>query len=280
MSIEAPDPAVVAVNVRSALDEDIGSGDITARLVDGSAKSTAIIVCREAAILCGKPWVDEVIRQVDASIKVDWELDDGDRVAPDTPLCRLHGNSRGLLSAERTSLNFMQFLSGIATKCGEYADIVRDTGVKLLDTRKTIPGLRLAQKYAVRCGDCHNHRLGLYDAFLIKENHIAACGSIAKAIRAARQQNPDKKIEVEVESLAELRQSLKAGADCMLLDNFDTDTLREAVKITDGKAKLEASGGISRETLRKVAETGIDYISLGTLTKDCKAIDLSMRFEA
>jgi nicotinate-nucleotide pyrophosphorylase (carboxylating) len=215
---------------------------------------------------------------------VTWHCKDGDRVTANQTLFELHGPARGLLTGERSALNFLQLLSGVATKCAWYASLVAGTGVKLLDTRKTIPGLRTAQKYAVTCGGCHNHRIALYDAFLIKENHIAACGSIAAAIATARSNHPDKPVEVEVETLDQLREALAARAEVIMLDNFDTAGMREAVAVNAGqatadRAKLEASGGVNESTLRAIAETGVDYISIGTLTKDCKAIDLSMRLK-
>jgi len=263
--------------VKQALAEDIGDGDITAGLIPVSATSTARVITRESAILCGKPWVTEVFRQLDPGVQVEWHAEDGDIVSPDQCLFTLQGSSRSLLTGERSALNFLQLLSGTATQCQRYADKVIGTGVKLLDTRKTIPGLRQAQKYAVTQGGCHNHRIGLYDAFLIKENHIAACGSIANAIQTARQDAPGKPVEVEVESMAELDQALQAGADIIMLDNFSPSELVSAVKHTNGAAKLEASGGITDSNLRSIAETGVDYISIGALTKDCKAVDLSMR---
>ncbi|OHC26934.1 MAG: nicotinate-nucleotide diphosphorylase (carboxylating), partial [Pseudomonadales bacterium RIFCSPLOWO2_12_59_9] len=216
-------------------------------------------------------------RQLDPRVAVQWQVRDGERVSPNQILFTLDGPARALLSGERSALNFLQTLSAVATRSQHYADLVQGTAVKLLDTRKTLPGLRLAQKYAVTCGGCHNHRIGLYDAFLIKENHIAACGGIAQAIAAAQQIAPGKPVEVEVESLAELEQALAAGADIIMLDELSLDDMRTAVKLTAGRAKLEASGGIKDSTLRSVAETGVDYISLGTLTKDIKAVDLSMR---
>jgi nicotinate-nucleotide pyrophosphorylase (carboxylating) len=278
MPIESPNPAEVAANVRAALAEDVGSGDITARLVESAAASRARIISREAAVLCGRPWADEVFRQVDPGIRVDWRVADGDPLVPDQALCELEGPSRGLLTAERSALNFLQLLSGTATRARHYAALVAGTGAALLDTRKTIPGLRLAQKYAVRCGGCRNHRIGLFDAFLIKENHIAACGSIARAVAVARAQEPDKPVEVEVEDLDQLDEALQAGVDSVLLDNFDLEALRRAVALTAGRARLEASGGVREDTLRAIAETGVDFISIGALTKDCRAVDLSMRF--
>ncbi len=264
-------------NVRLALQEDVGAGDITAQLIPAERMASARVITREAAILCGSAWVDEVFRQLDPGVVVTWNAKDGDRVSADQTLFTLSGPARALLTGERSALNFVQSLSAVATRCRQYADLVEGTPVKLLDTRKTIPGLRLAQKYAVTCGGCHNHRIGLYDAFLIKENHIAACGGIAQAIQAAQQIAPDKPVEVEVESLEELQQALDAGADIIMLDELSLEDMCTAVNLTAGRAKLEASGGINANTLRSVAETGVDYISLGTLTKDIKAVDLSMR---
>ncbi|MCL7461244.1 carboxylating nicotinate-nucleotide diphosphorylase [Pseudomonas sp. NW5] len=269
--------AEITANVRTALAEDIGSGDITAQLIPEERIARARVITREAATLCGTAWVDEVFRQLDPRVQVTWHVADGERVMQDQTLFSLEGPARALLSGERSALNFLQLLSGIATRCREYADLVEGTAVKLLDTRKTLPGLRLAQKYAVTCGGCHNHRIGLYDAFLIKENHIAACGGITQAVASARQIAPGRPVEVEVENLDELREALAAGADIIMLDELDHDDMRTAVALTAGRAKLEASGGINRDTLRSYAETGVDYISIGTLTKDVKAIDLSMR---
>ena len=269
--------AEIESNVRLALAEDLGSGDITAQLIPSERLAHASVITREAAVVCGTAWVDAVFRQLDARVAVHWRVKNGDRVEPNQVLFSVEGPARALLSGERSALNFLQTLSAVATRCRHYADLVDGTAVKLLDTRKTLPGLRLAQKYAVTCGGCHNHRIGLYDAFLIKENHIAACGGIAAAVVTARSIAPGKPVEVEVESLDELRQALEAGADIVMLDELSLDDMREAVRLTAGRAKLEASGGINERTLRGVAETGVDYISLGTLTKDIKAIDLSMR---
>lgn len=269
--------AEIEANVRRALAEDIGSGDITAQLIPADRLAHASIITREPAVLCGTAWVDAVFRQLDPRVAVHWKASDGERVQANQVLFTLEGPARALLSGERSALNFLQTLSGVATKCRHYADLVDGTSVQLLDTRKTLPGLRLAQKYAVTCGGCHNHRIGLYDAFLIKENHIAACGGIAEAINAAHRIAPGKPVEVEVESLGELKQALEAGADIIMLDELSLDDMRRAVELTAGKAKLEASGGISESTLRTIAETGVDYISIGTLTKDVKALDLSMR---
>ena len=264
-------------NVTEALEEDIGNGDITAQLVAPDDQGEARITAKEDATLCGVAWVGEVFRQLDPAVRIEWHVADGDRVEPGQTLCRLTGNARSLLSGERSALNFLQMLSGTATRSRHYADLVEGTAVKLLDTRKTLPGLRLAQKYAVACGGCHSHRMGLYDAYLIKENHIAACGGIAPAIEAARRLAPGKPIEVEVETLDELRQTLEGLPDMIMLDNFSLEDMREAVSRTAGRAKLEASGGVTEATLSDIAATGVDFISLGTLTKDVAAIDLSMR---
>ena len=269
--------AEITANVRAALAEDIGSGDITAQLIPAERLARAKIITREAATICGTAWVDEVFRQLDPRVQVTWNVADGERAMQDQTLFSLEGPARALLSGERSALNFLQLLSGVATRCREYADLVEGTAVQLLDTRKTLPGLRLAQKYAVTCGGCHNHRIGLYDAFLIKENHIAACGGIAQAVASARQIAPGRPVEVEVENLEELQQALDAGADIIMLDELDHDDMRTAVTLNAGRAKLEASGGVNQTTLRGIAETGVDYISIGTLTKDVKAVDLSMR---
>ncbi|MBP8927146.1 MAG: carboxylating nicotinate-nucleotide diphosphorylase [Pseudomonadales bacterium] len=280
MHLKPPAPEVVRENVQTALAEDIGSGDITAMLVAEGTIARARIITRERAVLSGQAWVGEVFRQIDPRVRIDWLCEDGQTVPANEALFEVEGAARSLLTGERTALNFLQLLSGTATRCRHYADLVAGLPVKLLDTRKTIPGLRIAQKYAVRCGGCYNHRIGLFDAFLIKENHIAACGSIADAVRTARITALGKPVEVEVEDLAQLAEALDAGADSVLLDNFAELALREAVAITAGRAALEASGGVSESTLRSIAETGVDYISIGALTKDCKAIDLSMRMIA
>jgi len=269
--------AEIEANVRRSLREDIGSGDITAQLIPESRLAHATVITREDAVICGTAWVDEVFRQLDPRVAVHWQVQDGQRASPDQALFHLEGPARALLSGERSALNFLQALSAVATRCQHYANLVHGTEVKLLDTRKTLPGLRLAQKYAVTQGSCHNHRIGLFDAFLIKENHIAACGGIGAAVSAAQQIAPGKPVEVEVESLDELEQALTAGADIVMLDELSLDDMRRAVAITAGRAKLEASGGVNESTLRSIAETGVDYISIGTLTKDVKAVDLSMR---
>ncbi len=260
-----------------ALKEDIGSGDITAQLIPADNKSQARIISRDDAVIAGVAWVNEVFRQVDANVVVSWQVQDGDRVSPNQTLFELSGPSRSLLTGERAALNFLQTLSGVATKCFEYSQKVTHTQVKLLDTRKTLPGLRSALKYAVTQGGCHNHRIGLFDAFLIKENHINACGGIEKVIRQAHKIAPGKPVEVEVESFAELNQALDAVADIIMLDNFSIEETRKAVLHVNGKAKLEASGGITDETLVNISETGVDYISIGALTKNLEAVDLSMR---
>jgi nicotinate-nucleotide pyrophosphorylase (carboxylating) len=265
-------------SVKAALAEDIGSGDITAALVDADTQYKVHVISREDAIICGTQWVNETFNQVDAGVNIQWQTSDGNAVTENQILFSAEGSARAILTAERTALNFLQLLSGTATLCRQYANAVSDTQAKVLDTRKTIPGLRTAQKYAVHCGGCHNHRIGLYDAYLIKENHIAACGSIAQAIEKARVQQGNKPVEVEVESLTELEQALDAGADIIMLDNFSLEHMRQAVARSKGKAKLEASGNVSLATIKAIAQTGVDYISIGALTKHVNAIDLSMRF--
>ncbi|WP_354467618.1 carboxylating nicotinate-nucleotide diphosphorylase [Marinobacterium sp. MBR-109] len=264
-------------NVRTALNEDVGNGDITAELIPASDRAQARVISRQEAVVCGRAWVDEVFRQVDPEVQVEWLVEDGDKVERDQVLFRLQGSARSLLTGERAALNFLQTLSGTATLSHEYAQRVAGTPVRLLDTRKTIPGLRLAQKYAVSCGGCFNHRIGLYDAFLIKENHIMACGGIEKAIETARRNHPGKPVEIEVETEDQLERALVAGADIVMLDNFSPERMIAAVKQTNGRAKLEASGNITDETLLDYANTGVDYISIGALTKHCQAVDLSMR---
>lgn len=265
--------------VAQSLREDIGDGDITARLIPENRISRGHVITREAATIAGQAWVDEVFRQVDPRVTLQWNVNDGDEVTPEQQLFTMEGPARSLLTAERSALNWLQMLSGVATTCTGYARRVAHTGVQLLDTRKTLPGLRLAQKYAVTCGGCHNHRIGLWDAFLIKENHIAACGSIANAVKEARRIAPGRPVEVETENPDELEQALAAGADIIMLDEFSLDDMRKAVARTAGAAKLEASGGINGDTLVPIAETGVDYISIGALTKDVRAVDLSMRLE-
>ncbi len=279
MNLDALIERAVIDNVRSALAEDVGAGDLSAQLIPDSVRARAQIITREEAVFCGRRWAEETCRQVDPRITMDWQVDDGDRVTANAMLLHLEGPARGLLTAERTMLNFLQLLCGTATLASRYADLVASTSVAVLDTRKTIPGLRVAQKYAVGCGGCRNHRLGLFDAFLIKENHIAAAGSIAAAVAAARRIAPDAPVEVEVENIAEFRTALVTGADIIMLDDFSLDAMREAVALNQGQAKLEASGGVTLSTLPAIAATGVDYVSVGEITKRIVPIDLSMRFK-
>jgi nicotinate-nucleotide pyrophosphorylase (carboxylating) len=271
--------AQIEADVRRALDEDLGSGDITAELIPAERIWKASVISRDNATLCGRNWFDAVFHQLDGNVAVRWYAHDGDAVQADQQLCTLKGPARALLSGERAALNFLQTLSGTATLARAYATRVEGLATRILDTRKTIPGLRRAQKYAVRCGGCHNHRFGLYDAFLIKENHIAAAGSIAQAAAAARALDRQLMVEVEVEDLAGLEQALQAGADRILLDNFGIEMLREAVRVNAGRAELEASGNITLDNVRDYAATGVDFISVGSLTKHLHAVDLSMRFQ-
>ncbi len=272
-------PADVAENVRRALAEDVGTGDLTAGLVPPQAQADARVITREDAVLCGTAWFDEVFRQLDERIRIEWHAHDGDPVRAGQTLCELRGPARALLTGERTALNFLQLLCGTATLAQRYAEAVRGTRAVILDTRKTVPGLRRAQKYAVACGGGRNHRLGLYDAILIKENHIAAAGSVTAALEAARRgAPPGVPVEIEVENLIQLREALAAGADRLLLDNFSVADLKAAVAETHGRAKLEASGGVGLSGIRAIAETGVDYISVGEITKSIRAVDLSMRF--
>ncbi len=276
-AITAPDPAVVLRNVRAALAEDVGSGDITAALIAPGSRATGRVITREDGVLCGQAWADAVFAELDAGVSIEWHCQDGQAISAGDVLFTVHGPAASLLTGERCALNFLQLLSGTATTCRRYADLVSGTPVRLLDTRKTIPGLRDAQKYAVRCGGCHNHRIGLYDAFLIKENHIAACGTIAAAVAAARKYAPGKPVEVEVESLAELEQALATACDRVMLDNFSLQQITAAVTLAGGRVELEVSGNVTESTLLAIAQTGVDFISIGALTKDCKALDLSMR---
>ncbi|WP_323946949.1 carboxylating nicotinate-nucleotide diphosphorylase [Aeromonas caviae] len=262
----------------TALDQPDASADITAQLIPADRISTARVITREAGVFCGQPWVDEVFAQLGGEVKVEWKVQDGERLAPNQELFRLHGPARVLLTGERNALNFVQTLSGVATLTARYVAELEGTDCRLLDTRKTLPGLRSAQKYAVTCGGGKNHRIGLFDAYLIKENHILACGGIAEAISEARRLNPDKPVEVEVESLAELEQALAARADIVMLDNFDIPMMKEAVHLNQGRAKLEVSGNVTLDTLASYAATGVDFISVGALTKHVRALDLSMRF--
>ena len=264
--------------VRTALTEDIGSGDITAALIPADSEAAASVICRETAVVCGMAWFNAVFMELDDRIEIRWMVKDGQQADPGQTLCTLQGPARAMLSGERTALNFLQTLSGTATLARSYADAVSGLPVRVLDTRKTLPGLRAAQKYAVRTGGCHNHRMGLYDGILIKENHIMAAGSIHRAVQEARKLNPALPVEIEVEDLGGLREALEAGADTLLLDNFDLADLEAAVALNQGKANLEASGGIDLDNLRAIAATGVDSISTGSLTKHLHAVDLSMRF--
>ncbi len=257
----------------------MGSGDVTAQLIHETTTADARIISRQKAIICGTAWVDMVFRQLDSRVMINWSVQDGDVVIADQSLCTLHGPARSILSGERTALNFLQTLSATATRTHEFVTAVSGTRCRILDTRKTIPGLRLAQKYAVLCGGGVNHRTGLYDMILIKENHIHAAGSIAAAVNTARQQSPGLKIEVEVENLDELKQALDAGVDRILLDNMDLATLEKAVALNGGKTQLEASGGMELSRVSEVAHTGVDFISVGEITKSIAAVDLSLRFE-
>ena len=283
MSVGAPAPdaalaAVIEENVRGALAEDVGAGDCTGRLLDADAPVQAHLLVREVAVLCGRPWFDAVLRQVDARLRVHWRADEGALLVPNSTVCSIDGPARGLLTAERTALNFLQLLSGVATATRRYVDAVAQvpgSRARILDTRKTLPGLRLAQKYAVRVGGGVNQRLGLYDAILIKENHIAAAGGIAAALRDAHAQG--RPVQIEVETLAQLDAALAAGARSILLDNFDLETMRAAVQRTAGRAELEASGGVHLGTVQQIAATGVDRISIGSLTKDLRAVDYSLR---
>lgn len=267
-------------NVATALNEDVGSGDLTAQLLPADTMASATIICREYAILCGQAWANECFKQVDPACNLNWLATEGDAVSANTEVCHIHGPARSLLTAERTALNFLQTLSAVATVTAQYVNAVAGTGVKILDTRKTIPGLRLAQKYAVTCGGGHNHRIGLYDAILVKENHIRAAGNVTAALKQAQEAaDGNIRIEVEVETLEELQQALDAGARYVLLDNFNNEQLHEAVAINNGQAGLEASGNVSLDTIRAIAETGVNEISIGGLTKHIQAVDFSMLFE-
>lgn len=279
MTIEntIPDEFIVA-QAKLALLEDVGQQDLTADLIPINTLANAVIITRENATLCGQAWLEQVFKQLDPTIIIDWSFKDGDQMQANDVICRLHGPARTLLTGERTAMNFIQTISATATLARQYADQVTGLAVQILDTRKTIPGLRLAQKYAVRCGGAYNHRVGLYDGILIKENHINAAGSITAAIEQARHLHPSIAIEVEVENLAELEQALAGQADIILLDNFDIPALTKAVALNQGRAKLEASGGITLDNVRTIAETGVDRISIGAITKDIRAVDLSMRF--
>jgi nicotinate-nucleotide pyrophosphorylase (carboxylating) len=269
----------IATQVQVALAEDVGNGDRTAGMIEAQARGTARILCRESAVLCGVLWVAEVFRQVEPAIAIRWDHRDGDRLTPGERVCVLDGPARGLLTGERTALNFLQTLSGTASLAARYVAAVAGTGARILDTRKTLPGLRLAQKYAAVSGGATNHRLGLYDAILIKENHIRAAGSVSAALQRAAAAVDGVPVEIEVEDLEQLREALQAGAARILLDNFPLEALRAAVAFTAGRARLEASGGVNLDSVRAIAETGVDDISVGAITKDLKAVDFSMRFD-
>lgn len=273
----------IAAQVKIALAEDVGAGDLTAQLIPEPTTARGSVISRERAVLCGTQWFEETFRQIDARVRIAWSAQDGERIEPNQPLCTLEGPARALLTGERTALNFLQLLSGTATVTRQYADTIADTPCRILDTRKTLPGLRLAQKYAVRCGGGTNHRIGLYDAILVKENHIAAAGSIAAAVAAARKLNGQVLLEVEVENFDELSQALDAKVDRVMLDDFSIEDLRRAVGLTrqhvNSDTQLEASGNVTLAGLRAIAATGVDFISVGGLTKHVQAVDLSMRLE-
>jgi nicotinate-nucleotide pyrophosphorylase (carboxylating) len=268
----------ISNNITQALNEDLGSGDITANLISEDATLAVRLICREQAILCGSQWFEETFKRVNDNIEINWFSCDGDLLQADQTVCELKGNARAILSAERTALNFLQTLSATASITQYYQSLVSSTGCRILDTRKTIPGLRVAQKYAVTCGGGLNHRMGLYDDYLLKENHLAACGSIAEAVQRARQMNAESVLVVEVENLDQLQQAIDARVDRALLDNFSIDLLKQAVALNQGSIQLEASGNIDEDTLLKIAQTGVDFISIGALTKHVRAIDFSLRF--
>lgn len=265
--------------VATAINEDVKTGDLTAGLIDESIQATANIFCRENAVICGRPWFDDVFRQIDENLKVEWHCEEGEQVEKDQLICVITGSARNILTAERTALNFLQTLSGTATTTASYVKHLIGSNTKLLDTRKTLPGLRLAQKYAVACGGGQNHRIGLYDAILIKENHIIAAGGIAEAVGIAKFQHPGKTVEVETENLDEVAQALQGGADIIMLDNFTLEMMHQAVELVNKKAKLEVSGNVEIQHLPNLAATHVDFISTGAITKHLKAIDLSMRFK-
>jgi nicotinate-nucleotide pyrophosphorylase (carboxylating) len=272
-------PNDIQTTVARALAEDIGTGDVTAGLIPAGKQATATVICREDATLCGVAWFDEVFRQLDPAVRIEWQHQDGERVAANTVLCTLRGSARSILSGERAALNFLQTLSATATATRRYVDLIAHTACRILDTRKTLPGLRTAQKYAVLCGGGTNHRIGLYDRVLIKENHIMAAGSITAAIQQARALHSGILVEVETENLQELAEATAAHADIIMLDEYSLADMREAVRVTAGKIPLEASGGVSPETLVAIAETGVDFVSIGGITKHVRAVDLSMRFQ-
>lgn len=271
--------AIVDADIQRSFVEDIGSGDLTAQLIPPTVEATAQLICREQAVICGRPWFDRAFMSLDPTVKIDWLINEGQQVAAGSKLCTLQGNARALLGAERTALNWLQSLSGTASLANRYARAVGGTGVKVLDTRKTIPGMRIAQKYAVKTGGCENHRVGLYDAILIKENHITACGSLQQAVLVSRERYPKVLIELEVETMQQLEEALFLPLDRIMLDNFSLDHMLQAVKLVQGRIELEASGNVSLETILAIARTGVDYISVGSLTKNITAVDLSMRVQ-
>lgn len=271
------DQLIVQEDINRMLAEDVGDGDLTAQVIPDTKQAKATVITREPMVVCGQAWFETVFLTLDPSVQIDWKAKEGERVSKNDVICHISGSARALLTGERTALNMMQTLSATATLAREYAAAIEGTGATVLDTRKTIPGLRLAQKYAVTCGGCSNHRVGLYDGILIKENHIMAAGSIQQAVQSAREISATVPIEVEVESLVEVQQALDAKADILLLDNFTLQQLKQAVALNNGQAKLEASGNVELATIRKIANTGVDFISVGALTKNIKAIDLSMR---
>jgi nicotinate-nucleotide pyrophosphorylase (carboxylating) len=277
--LEAPGSEIIDADVTRALAEDVGPGDATADLIPADKSATAVLTCREEAVLAGTAWFDACFRRFDPNVDIRWTANDGDLIAPGSRICTLRGNARALLTAERSALNFLQLLSATATVTAHYAHAVSGTRTRILDTRKTLPGLRLAQKYAVLCGGGVNHRIGLYDAILIKENHIIAAGGIAAAVRAGRNSHPELLLEVEVENLDELAQAIEAGVDRILLDNFSPDLLIDAVRLNKGRVSLEASGNVELDTIGAIAETGVDFISIGALTKHIRAVDLSLRLQ-
>jgi nicotinate-nucleotide pyrophosphorylase (carboxylating) len=275
-------PKDLGSQVHTAIREDVGTGDVTAGFVPENQIARGCVITREAAVMCGRPWVDEVFRQLDEGVRIRWHAGDGERISPAQNLFDIEGSARSILTGERTALNFLQLLSAVATETRRYVEAVAGTGCTILDTRKTLPGLRTAQKYAVVCGGAANHRMGLFDMVLVKENHIAAAGSLTRAVESARRHVPGLKVEVEVETMKELEEALVAKPDIIMLDNFAPDEMREAVALNKERghrAKLEASGNVSLDTIRRIAETGVDFISVGGLTKHVRAVDLSMRLE-
>ena len=277
LPLNPPPAELIAADVERAFAEDLGKGDATAELLPADGVAEAALTCRDDAVIAGAPWFDACFRRLDPSVRIAWQVRDGERAAPGAVICRLSGHARSLVSAERSALNFLQSLSGTATATASYVAAVAGTGTRVLDTRKTLPGLRLAQKYAVRCGGGHNHRIGLYDAILVKENHIIAAGGIAPAAAAARRLHPDLLLEVEVENLDELRQALDADVDRIMLDNFTVPLMREAVRLTAGRVPLEVSGNVDLSSIGEYARTGVDFVSVGALTKHVHAVDLSLR---